>query len=40
MITREILNSHTVSTLRKEISKSNIKGYSKMTKAKQNMAKA
>ena len=33
MITREILNSHTVSTLRKEISKSNIKGYSKMTKA-------
>ena len=32
MITREILNSHPVTTLRKEISKTNIKGYSKMTK--------
>jgi ribosomal protein L12E/L44/L45/RPP1/RPP2 len=33
MITREILNSHPVTALRKEISKTNIKGYSKMTKA-------
>tara|TARA_R110001606_G_scaffold59178_2_gene141002 strand:+ start:404 stop:1054 length:651 start_codon:yes stop_codon:yes gene_type:complete len=32
MPTREILNSHTAPTLRKEISKTNIKGYSKMTK--------
>ena len=32
-ITREILNSHPVSTLKKEISKTNIKGYSKMKKA-------
>jgi len=32
-ITREILNSHSVATLRKEISKTNIKGYSKMPKA-------
>jgi hypothetical protein len=30
---REILNSHSVSNLKKEISKTNIKGYSKMKKA-------
>ena len=29
MVTAEILNSHTVKTLRSEISKQNIKGYSK-----------
>jgi|TARA_R110002153_G_scaffold1818_5_gene9131 hypothetical protein len=33
MPTNEILNSHSVSTLKKEISKTNIKGYSKMKKA-------
>jgi hypothetical protein len=33
MVTREILNSHPISTLKKEISKTNIKGYSKMKKA-------
>ena len=33
MPTFEILNSHAVSTLKKEISKHNIKGYSKMKKA-------
>jgi hypothetical protein len=33
MVTREILNSHPLSTLKKEISKTNIKGYSKMKKA-------
>ncbi len=33
MVSREILNSHPVTTLRKEISKTNIKGYSKMKKA-------
>tara|TARA_Y100000114_G_C11706024_1_gene300993 strand:+ start:261 stop:932 length:672 start_codon:yes stop_codon:yes gene_type:complete len=32
MPTAEILNSHPVSTLKKEISKTNIKGYSKMKK--------
>ena len=32
-ITREILNSHPVSTLKKEVAKTNIKGYSKMKKA-------
>ena len=32
MPTAEILNSHPVSTLKKEISKANIKGYSKMKK--------
>jgi len=32
-VTREILNSHPVGNLRKEISKTNIKGYSKMKKA-------
>jgi hypothetical protein len=32
MLTREILDSHPASTLKKEISKTNIKGYSKMTK--------
>lgn len=32
MVSREILNSHPISTLRKEISKTNIKGYSKMKK--------
>lgn len=32
MVTAEILNSHSVSTLKKEISKTNIKGYSKMKK--------
>ena len=32
-LTREILNSHPVGNLRKEISKTNIKGYSKMKKA-------
>ena len=32
MPTREILNSHTAPTLRKEISKTNIKGYSTMKK--------
>ena len=29
---KDILNSHSVSTLKKEISKTNIKGYSKMKK--------
>jgi hypothetical protein len=33
MITKEILASHPVTTLKKEISKTNIKGYSKMKKA-------
>jgi hypothetical protein len=33
MVTRDILNSHSVSTLKKEISKTNVKGYSKMKKA-------
>jgi len=32
-ITRAILNSHSVATLRKEIGKTNIRGYSKMSKA-------
>ncbi len=32
MITKEILLSHPVSVLKKEISKTNIKGYSKMRK--------
>ena len=32
MLTSDILNSHPVSTLKKEISKTNIKGYSKMKK--------
>lgn len=31
-LTKEILNSHPISTLKKEISKTNIKGYSKMKK--------
>jgi hypothetical protein len=31
-LTKEILNSHPASTLKKEISKTNIKGYSKMKK--------
>lgn len=33
MPTREILESHSAATLKKEISKTNIKGYSKMKKA-------
>tara|TARA_R110000772_G_C13138573_1_gene423724 strand:+ start:110 stop:718 length:609 start_codon:yes stop_codon:yes gene_type:complete len=33
MISKEILNSHPVSTLKKEIAKTNVKGYSKMKKA-------
>jgi len=33
MVTKEILQSHPVSVLKKEISKSNVKGYSKMKKA-------
>ena len=33
MITREILNSHSATTLKKEIGKTNIKGYSKMKKS-------
>ena len=33
MISREILSSHPVTTLRREIAKTNIKGYSKMKKA-------
>ena len=33
MVSKEILNSHSVGTLKKEISKTNIKGYSKMKKA-------
>jgi len=32
-VTRDILNSHPISNLRKEIAKTNIRGYSKMTKA-------
>ena len=32
-VTREILNSHPATTLKKEIAKTNIKGYSKMKKA-------
>ena len=32
MISRDILNSHPISHLKKEISKTNIKGYSKMKK--------
>jgi|DEB0MinimDraft_10_1074344.scaffolds.fasta_scaffold09541_4 hypothetical protein len=32
-VTREILNSHPIGHLKKEISKTNIKGYSKMNKA-------
>ena len=31
-LTKEILNSHPVGTLKKEIAKTNIKGYSKMKK--------
>jgi len=31
-LTRDILNSHPITTLKKEISKTNIKGYSKMKK--------
>ena len=30
---KDILNSHSVATLKKEISKTNIKGYSKLNKA-------
>jgi hypothetical protein len=33
MVTKEILQSHPVSVLKKEISKSNVKGYSRMKKA-------
>lgn len=33
MVTKEILQSHPVAVLKKEISKSNVKGYSKMKKA-------
>ena len=33
MVTADILNSHNLKTLRAEISKTNIKGYSKMKKA-------
>ncbi len=33
MITKEILESHPVTVLKKEISKTNIKGYSKMKKS-------
>ena len=33
MVSREILNSHPISTLKKEISKTNVKGYSKMKKS-------
>lgn len=33
MVSKEILNSHSVGTLKKEISKTNIKGYSKLKKA-------
>lgn len=33
MISKEILNSHPVTTLKKEIAKTNVKGYSKMKKA-------
>jgi hypothetical protein len=32
MVSAEILNSHPISTLKKEISKTNLKGYSKMKK--------
>lgn len=32
MVTKEILMSHPISTLRKEVSKTNIKGYSKLKK--------
>ena len=32
MLNKEILNSHAVSVLKKEISKTNVKGYSKMNK--------
>jgi hypothetical protein len=32
MVSRDILNSHPVATLKKEISKTNVKGYSKMKK--------
>lgn len=32
MVTHDILNSHSVATLKKEISKTNVKGYSKMKK--------
>jgi len=32
MLTKEILNSHPATTLKKEISKTNIKGYSKLKK--------
>jgi len=32
MVSRDILNSHPISVLKKEISKTNIKGYSKMKK--------
>jgi len=33
MISKEILNSHPVTTLKKEVAKTNVKGYSKMKKA-------
>jgi len=33
MVSRDILNSHPISTLKKEISKTNVKGYSKMKKS-------
>ena len=33
MTTFEVFNSHSVSTLKKEISKHNLKGYSKLRKA-------
>ena len=33
MVTQEILTSHPVTVLKKEISKTNVKGYSKMKKA-------
>jgi len=33
MVTADILNTHSLKTLRSEISKTNIKGYSKMKKA-------
>lgn len=33
MVTREILQSHSVATLKKEIAKSNIQGYTKMNKS-------
>ena len=33
MVTKEILMSHPISTLRKEVSKTNVRGYSKLKKA-------